>query len=240
MGVHDALGVARRARREEQRRHVARQEAFARELIASQERERQRIAAELHDGLGQSLVIIKRRTLLSLEVPADHERALEQMQEISEAAMHALDEVREILFDLRPQQLDRLGLTGAITDLLAKATAVHELELAKELDDIDGLFAKDAENSFYRIVQESLNNVFRHAAATRVTVTLRRRPDGVSLVIKDDGRGFVVSAQQSSFGLRGIRERARLLGGQAIIKSALGQGTTVRLSLPVKEGHHAS
>lgn len=222
------------------RRRVAQQEAFARELITSQERERKRIAAELHDGLGQSLVIIKRRTLLSLEAPADHERALEQMREISEAAMHALDEVREIIFDLRPQQLDRLGLTGAITDLLARATAVHELELAKELDDIDGLFAKEAENSIYRIMQESLNNVVRHAAATRVTVTLRRQPDGVSLAIKDNGRGFVVGAQQSSFGLRGISERARLLGGQVIIESVPGQGTTVWLSLPFKEVHHAS
>ncbi|MGH9839903.1 MAG: ligand-binding sensor domain-containing protein [Blastocatellia bacterium] len=224
------------------RRRVAQQETFARQLIASQERDRQRIAAELHDGLGQSLVIIKRRALLCLDAPADHERTLEQVQEIAEASTHALDEVKEIIFDLRPQQLDRLGLTGAITDLLAKAAAVHKLELVEELDDIDGLFAKEAENSFYRIVQESLNNVARHAAATRVAATLSRQPDSVKLVIQDNGRGFVVSAQHNaggSFGLRGIRERARLLGGQAVIESAPGEGTTVWLSLPLKEQHNA-
>jgi signal transduction histidine kinase/ligand-binding sensor domain-containing protein len=221
------------------RRRVAQQESFAQQLIASKESERKRIAAELHDGLGQSLVIIKRRALLCLDAPDDHERALEQAQEIAEASTHALDEVKEIIFDLRPQQLDRLGLTGAITDLLAKAAAVHKLELVKELDDIDGLFAKEDENSFYRIVQESLNNVVRHAAATRVAVTLSRQPDGVKLVIRDNGRGFVASTEQSSFGLRAIRERARLLGGQAIIESTAGQGTTVWLSLPLKEQHHA-
>lgn len=221
------------------RRRVAQQEAFARQLIASQEHERQRIAAELHDGLSQSLVIIKRRALACLEAPANHDRMLEQVEEIAEASTQALDEVKEVIFDLRPQQLDRLGLTGAITDLLAKAAAVHGLELVKTLDDIDDLLAKEAENSVYRIVQESLNNVVRHAAATRLAVTLSRQPDGVELAIKDNGRGFVVSAQQSSFGLRGIVERSRLLGGQAVIESAPGQGTTVWLNLPLKEGHNA-
>lgn len=225
------------------RRRVAQQESFARQLIASQESERKRIAAELHDGLGQSLVIIKRRAQLCLDAPDDHERALEQAQEIVEASTHALDEVKEIIFDLRPQQLDRLGLTGAIADLLAKAAATHKLELVKELDDIDGLFAKEDENSFYRIVQESLNNVVRHAAATRVAATLRRQPDAVKWVIRDNGRGFVVGAQHDaggSFGLRGIRERARLLGGQARIESTPGEGTTVWLSLPLKEQQRAA
>ncbi len=232
-------GLGYRRRIVQLRRRVAQQEAFAREMIASQERERQRIAAEMHDGLGQSLVIIKRRALLCLEAPADREGTLEQVREIVEASTHALHEVKDVIFDLRPQQLDRLGLTGAITDLLAKVAVVHELELAKELDDIDGLFAKEVENSFYRIVQESLNNVVRHAAATHVAVKLSRQPDGVELVIQDNGRGFVVSAQQSSFGLRGIRERARLLGGQVTILSMAGQGTTVWLSLPLKERRHA-
>jgi signal transduction histidine kinase len=175
-----------------------------------------------------------------LDAPADQERTLEQVREIAQASTHALGEVKEIIFDLRPQQLDRLGLTGAITDLLAKVAAVNKLELVKELDDIDGLFPKEDENSFYRIVQESLNNVVRHAAATSVAATLSRQPDGVKWIIRDNGQGFVVGAQQSSFGLRGIRERARLLGGEAIIVSAPGQGITVWLSLPLKEQHHSS
>lgn len=242
MGVAGLIWFSYRQRVTQLRRRVSQQETFARQLIASQESERKRIAAELHDGLGQSLVIIKRRAQICLDAPADLERAMEQAQEIAEASTHALDEVKEIIFDLRPQQLDRLGLTGAITDLLAKAAAVHKLELVKELDDIDGLFAKEDENSFYRIVQESLNNVVRHAAATRVAATLSRQPGGVKWVIRDNGRGFVVSAERyegGSFGLRGMRERARMLGGQVIIESAPGEGTTVWLNLPFKEQHNA-
>ena len=90
------------------------QEMFARQLIASQERERGRIAAELHDGLSQSLVIIKNRAMLSLIQPDDHDRAIEQLREIADASTHAIDEVKDIVYDLHPIQLDRLGLTRAL------------------------------------------------------------------------------------------------------------------------------
>jgi len=219
------------------RKRVARQEEFARALIASQERERQRFAAELHDGLGQSLVIIKRRGLLCLEEDEDQEAMREQVEEIVEASVQALEEVRAMIFDLRPRQLDELGLTGAVADLLARMAGVNGWQLAKQLDRVDGLLAKESENNLYRIVQESLNNISKHAAATQVSVSLTRQANGVELTVKDNGRGFAPETSTKAgaahgFGLHGIRERVRLLGGQMTIESAPGNGAIVRVSVP--------
>ncbi|HMV83147.1 MAG TPA: two-component regulator propeller domain-containing protein [Blastocatellia bacterium] len=220
------------------RKRVARQEAFSRELMAAQERERRRIAAELHDGLGQSLVIIQRRGRLCLEDGDDPEAMREQVEEIVEASGQALEEVRDMIFDLRPRQLDELGLTGAVADLLARVVGVNGWQLDKRLDRVDGLLAKESENNLFRIVQESLNNISKHAAATRVSVSLTRGAGGVELTVTDNGRGFAPEASianthaRHGFGLRGIRERARLLGGQVLIESAPGQGATVRVNVP--------
>jgi len=218
----------------------ARQEDFSRQLIASQEGERKRIAAELHDGLSQSLVIIKNRALLSLSAPEDHERAFEQLREIAEAVTQVIDEVEEIIYDLCPIQLDRLGLTGAIEDLLANVADSHALEITKDLDDIAGLLSKEAETNLYRIVQESVNNVVKHAEAGRVEVKMKRSPGLIELTIKDDGKGFVPGEAQNGlrrggFGLNGIVERTRLLGGAPLIESAPGRGTVISVKLPLKE-----
>lgn len=220
------------------RKRTAQQEAFTRQLIESQEQERKRIAAELHDGLGQSLIIIKRRGLLCLDAGEAHQEVLEQVQEIVEASTHAIEEVREMIFDLRPQQLDRLGLIGAVSDLLTRAASVNGWQLTRQLDEVDGLFSEEAENSLYRIVQESVNNVSKHAAATHVAVSICRQSSWVELTIQDNGRGFVMetgtnAARRNGFGLRGIAERARFLDGYANIESAPENGTTVRLRLPL-------
>ncbi|HEX8636718.1 MAG TPA: triple tyrosine motif-containing protein, partial [Pyrinomonadaceae bacterium] len=112
------------------------QENFARQLIESQERERSRIAGELHDGLSQSLVIIKNRAVLSLATPDDPERAFEQMEEISAAASEAMFEAKEMIYDLRPIQLDRFGLTKAIKAMLKRVADAHDIELRANVDEI--------------------------------------------------------------------------------------------------------
>jgi signal transduction histidine kinase/ligand-binding sensor domain-containing protein len=219
-------------------RRVARQEAFARRLIDSQEHERQRIAAELHDGLGQSLVIIGRRAMVSLEGIDDKDHLREQLKEIAEASAYALEEVREIIFDLRPQQLDRLGLTTAISDLLARVASVNHWSLTQHLDELDNLFPKEVENSLYRIVQEVVNNISKHARASNVSFEVRKETDRLEMSISDDGLGFKTSPIENStlqgLGLHSIYERSRLLGGEASIHSVPGKGTTVRLVLPLK------
>ncbi|MEW6207002.1 MAG: two-component regulator propeller domain-containing protein, partial [Acidobacteriota bacterium] len=211
------------------------QEAFSRQLIESQERERKRIAAELHDSLGQSLAIIKNRAALSLSQRENTERALEQLEEISAAASHVLDEVKEIVYNLRPYQLDRLGLTKAIQLMLKKVFASNGIRCHFEIDRIDHLFSKEEEINVYRIVQESVNNIVRHAEATEARVIIKRYERQVEIAVEDNGKGFVTETASRGFGLTGMAERARMLGGSSSIDSALDKGTRIKFRFNLKE-----
>jgi signal transduction histidine kinase len=211
------------------------QEAFSRRLIESQESERKRIAGELHDGLGQSLVIIKNRALHSLTEPGDLDLAMEQIEEIADAATHAILEAREIAYNLRPFHIDRLGLTTAI-GAMARRAGNDSLRFTTELDSIDGLLAPEQEINFYRIVQECLNNIIKHSEASQASVTIKRHDQMIELTIQDNGRGFTPGVRQESangsgFGLLGLNERARILGGMLTVTSAPGHGTITNLKL---------
>jgi signal transduction histidine kinase/ligand-binding sensor domain-containing protein len=209
------------------------QEEFSQKLLESQERERQRIAAELHDSLGQDLLIIKNWAVLGLKNGADPHK---QFGEISETASAAINEVREIAYNLRPFHLDELGLTKAVESMLERISDASAIEFLWELDSIDGFFPKDAEINFYRIVQECVNNIVKHSGARQAIVTITRGSAGLRFLIRDDGRGFDTAsiaskrADQSGFGLAGIGERARILGGKLSIDSGAGGGTTVKLT----------
>lgn len=216
------------------------QREFSRRLINAHEGERQRIAGELHDGLSQSLAIIRQRATICLQAGDDPQRQQEQMEEIAEAATAVIDEVREIIYDLRPVQLDRMGLTNSLREMLEKVAQAHDLTLVHELDELDGRLTKEAENSLYRIVQEAVNNIVRHAAAKRATVRLQLQADKLRLVIADDGRGFIPDATRDwvvgrGLGLTGIHERTRLLRGDLLVESAPQQGTTITVELPLPE-----
>ena len=160
-----------------------------------------------------------------------------RMREIADASSHAIDEAREIIYDLRPIQLDRLGFTRAVEEMIEKISLSQGLEINRDLDEIEGILTKEAESSLYRIVQESFNNIIKHAGATRADVSIKKSERGIELRVSDNGRGFATNATNSSdhrggFGLTGILERARLLGGQPLIESRPGQGTTVSISIP--------
>jgi signal transduction histidine kinase/ligand-binding sensor domain-containing protein len=220
------------------RRAHAAQAEFSRQLIASQEAERKRIAAELHDGLGQSLAIIKNRALLGLDSAADQERVAEQLDEIAGAAAGAIDEVKEIAYNLRPYQLDRLGLTRSLEGMLKRVAAPTGLRLSAEVEMIDGLLPPDSEINLYRVVQEGVSNILKHARATEARVRVRRQPGGVEVTIRDNGQGFDPSRaaagdgpQRGGFGLLGIAERVRMLGGHLHIQTAPGRGTAIRITL---------
>src|SRR6185369_3235891 len=166
---------SQRARSEESRRlSESALRKMTGQLITLRDEEQRRIAAELHDGLGQSLVIINNRALIGLRDAEPSSRVMEQFEEISFAASSAIDEVRDIVYNLRPHELGKLGLVQAIKSMVSKISDLSPLRLSTDLDEVDGLLSEEAETSIYRIVQEALNNVVKHAEATEAKVTLKR------------------------------------------------------------------
>ncbi len=217
----------------------AAQQAFARQLIESQETERKRIAAELHDSLGQNLLIVKNRAQLGqLAAQQKDPELLEQFDWIVNSATQSIEEVRAIAQNLRPYHLDRLGLTKALEVMIEKVAGTTKIRFVTELVPLDDLFSKEDAITLYRVVQESLNNIVKHAQATEARVSVRRTTDSVTLTIHDNGRGFSpldVAAKPPGFGLQGMVERVRMLGGEWQIDSQEGQGTmvTIRFALPI-------
>ena len=226
------------------RKEHALQKAFSQQLIDSQESERKRIASELHDSLGQNLLVVKNSALLGLNIAEDGSPAKKQFDEISTMTSQSLEEVREITHNLRPYHLDQLGLREALEFMLEKIASSSEIRFSAEIDTIDGIFSKEAEMNLYRIVQESINNIVKHSRATEAKVALKRDGRLVQLIIKDNGRGFIsnpsttTESRRRGFGLTGISERARMLGGKEVIHSVRGQGTTITITVMLEDGRH--
>ncbi len=207
---------------------------FAQQLIISQEAERKRIAAELHDGLGQSLLVIKNRTVIGKKLAQDSDKVKAQLEEISQATGQALEEVRGIAYNLRPYHLERLGLRESIEAMLEKIRAATGLEINARVALFDEVFSKDDEVLFYRVIQECLNNILKHADATAVEINIVQTETEITARIQDNGRGFVVAPEKQAggFGLIGLAERVRMLGGTHSISSEAGKGTTVTVKIP--------
>ncbi|HEX6133603.1 MAG TPA: two-component regulator propeller domain-containing protein [Longimicrobiales bacterium] len=211
---------------------------FSRQLIASQEHERRRLAGELHDGLGQELLIIRNRALLALRADGTDPRVHDQLQHIDEMVTRSLGSIRELAHNLTPHQLDHLGVTAALQAMVESVAETSGLELHAAIDRIDGLLPLESEINLYRIVQEALNNVVRHSGARSAAVRVRREGSSVRVTITDEGIGFSLERDGrgrpiGGFGLSGIVERARILGGNLEVRSAPGQGARIELLLSV-------
>lgn len=219
----------------------AAQQAFSRQLISSQEEERKRIAGELHDSLGQALLVIKNRAYLGAAATEQASATRAQFDEISDSAADAINQVREISYYLRPSQLERFGLTAAIEEMLEQVSAASGIRFDFEAESLEGAFSSEAEINFYRIVQECANNIVKHSRAARAQVTISRSEQAIELTVRDNGKGFDTNASRatgagkSGFGLTGIAERARILGGASTIESAPGKGTTIRIRIESRE-----
>jgi signal transduction histidine kinase len=203
------------------------------------EEERRRIAVNLHDSLGQTLLVVKHRAMAAIESLAEGQRVQSQLEEISNVTSNAIQEVRRITHGLRPYQLDRLGLTQAIRASVNEASKSSLILFASRVESIDGLFDKDAEIHVYRIVQEGITNVVKHSAATEATVVIKKQPTAVSISIRDNGRGFdpaKLSSQPHNFGygLSGIAERVHILKGTVVIDSQPGAGTSLAVEIPLR------
>ena len=202
-----------------------------RRALSAQEEERGRIARELHDELGQMLTGVL--LLIDEASRAREDRVQEAMNEAREAARSAIEDVRRIVRDLRPEALDDLGLTSAIKVLARDFERHTGVRLEQRLASTLPRLSADQELVIYRIAQEALTNVARHAEAAHVTLAVEAQHGEVRVTVDDDGRGFPGPATDDR-GIRGMRERALLVRGQVTIESRPRGGTRVCLSLPVE------
>jgi two-component system, NarL family, sensor histidine kinase UhpB len=247
MRHHDPLTPGRRARVDGGPKIAALARAFnemldrlesdrresARRALLVQEGERRRIARELHDGVGQTLTGV----MLQVEgiAPAIPEALREQLDELRETAREGIEEVRRIAGQLRPEALEDLGLQSALTALATASEEEGNARVERRLE--RGLpLSQEQELVIYRIAQEALANVARHADATEVQLRLHRTDQHVILTVRDDGRGLPPGVFPSSHGVRGMRERAMLIGARLTIIGPPSGGTEVQLSIPLDAG----
>ena len=210
------------------------------QVTTAQEEERRRISRELHDGLGPSLAAVGNRIRACQQtMRTDPEASERELGEIANSLKSHIQEVRELVYGLRPLALDQLGLNGALKQHVERFGKETGLETSLT---VSGEVALDslAEVTIMRVVQECLNNAQKHADASRVDVRLRVVETGLELTVEDDGRGFALTevqedAQQRGMGLMSMRERAELLNGSLSVGDSPRGGGKVVLHVPVEE-----
>jgi two-component system, NarL family, sensor histidine kinase DevS len=205
-----------------------------RRVVEAQELERARLARELHDETGQALTsILLGLRSLDDRAAADGDRAA--VSELRELVVATLQSVRRLAVELRPATLDDFGLVPAIERLRDAVEEQGGISVDVQSNLGDARLPSETETALYRIVQEAFTNVLKHASASRVSVRLDRRTDGLTLTVHDDGRGFdPAKPRDGSLGLAGMRERVALLGGHLTIESGEDAGTMVKAEVPIR------
>ncbi len=203
-----------------------------RRIVEAQELERARLARELHDETGQALTSIL-LGLRSLERAVESDDARSALGSVRELVVSTLHDVRRLAVELRPAALDDFGLAPAIERLVDTQRQDGSVEIDLEIQLGDDRLPADVETTMYRIVQEALTNVTKHAAATRISVLLTRTEKTAVLVVEDDGEGFELAGATAGLGLTGMRERVALVGGRLKVETGTGSGTTVAAEIPL-------
>ncbi len=248
MGLANDLAygiIALRARAERRRAEEALRESerelrlLTVQLLSIQEKERRRVARELHDELGQALTVLKIHLVGIEEMLAPDQQDLkgncEQMLAYIDTV---IENVRRLSWDLCPSCLEDLGLSSSLGYLVEEICRNHQMKSAVVMDEIDHLFSLETQINIYRIFQESLTNIVKHAKASLISVNVQKKEGGVSFRIQDNGRGFNLKQAMSgkvakkNLGLTAMSERARMAQGTLHISSRKGQGTTITFVIP--------
>jgi signal transduction histidine kinase len=236
--------VAERKRAEaELQRSEAELRRLSSHLMTAQENERRRISLELHDELGQALSALKLQVgSIQRKLRNDQTALKEGCGETLRYVDETIENVRRLSRDLSPSILEDLGLSAALGWLIEDFTKHHDIKVSADVTNIDNLFSREAQITIYRIFQEALTNIGKHAQATKVSVVVERNGRRVSLLVEDDGKGFDIKrVQQRSpsvkgLGMASMYERVRMVGGILEVSSQERKGTRISFSIPIEEG----
>ena len=213
------------------------------QLLTAQESERKRISKELHDELGQALTVIKLQLMfIEKGLRKDQATIKEECESISQYVDQVIEEVRRFSRDLTPAILEDAGLLVALRWLIGNSNKNHHIDMTMDVMDLDDLLSQDAQIIIYRIFQEALTNIGRHAQAKNVSLMIQKHNGGVSFSVEDDGIGFDVlrtataNPSEKGLGLTVMAERAQMLGGSLELWSEEGKGTRISFWIPLKGG----
>jgi len=213
-------------------------QALSRRLVEVQESERRYIARELHDEAGQTLASLMMGLHLIEREAGDQPTIVEHCKHLKSIANNVMEEIHRLAIDLRPASLDHLGLIPALQQHVEKVSDLQKLTIEFHSNEQVGRLSGEVETAIYRIVQEALTNIVRHANATRADVLLDWRQDQLIVIVEDNGVGFDIQENQAGhLGTLGMRERADMLGGALTIESSPGKGTTIYLEVPYANSH---
>jgi signal transduction histidine kinase len=211
-------------------RDAARRETLRR-VVEAQERERRRLAIELHDETGQSLAAVL-MGLRRLEESGDPAAVKATVEELRATVVNAVQELRALAVELRPKALDDFGLAAALERLVDTYSRRTGLTVDSHLGGLESRLPEPVESALYRIAQEALTNIAKHAGASTVSVVTRRDGARLTMIVEDNGTGFEASTPGEGLGLVSMRERAELLGGSLQVESSAGHGTTLVVEVP--------
>lgn len=227
-----------RALAEARRAELQARESLASGLLLAQDAERKRLAGELHDGVGQTLSMLRNRMVMLRRAGLSPE-AESHAREAQDLATESISELRHMAHSLRPLHLEELGVTSALRALLERMDNSSDLTVHVRIEDVDDVVRGPSAVHLYRIVQEAVNNVQRHAAAKQMWVDVIRDIATVEITVRDDGRGLPETAHDG-LGLQSIRERCRMLGATLDVSSSRGGGTTLKVRLSIESVEDAN
>lgn len=235
--VQRQIQELRTARLEEAERREALRGELLRRVVSAQEAERKRVARELHDDTGQALTAIGLGLrAVSRAIQQNPAKAVENLGQLESLVDRSLDDLQRLIADLRPSHLDDLGLPAALRWYGNEIEERTDLKVEFHLDGDPQPIEPPMNTALFRVAQEALTNVIKHAQASKVVLHLSYLPEAVSLQVIDDGRGFdknsLTARGRESWGLLGMEERANLLGGELAMESSVGQGTCIRVKIP--------
>ncbi len=234
--AHNTGLALENARLQEERVAILRRQLV--QVIAAQEEERERIARELHDGVGPALASLNLRLHTAGKQLRRDQLNVEDIEELADLAQTNIQDIRRLIYDLRPAALHELGLVPVLHDYVTRWGQEHGVEVAVILPTENERLPSTLETALFRIVQEGLANVARHAQAHRVELTLQWEKQAIGLCLADDGQGFDLSEaltrvrQGGHLGLWSMRERVEQLGGRFEVDTAPGHGTRLRMTIP--------
>jgi signal transduction histidine kinase len=235
-----AIGIditARRQTEEALRDSEQKLRSLAAQLLTAQEDERKRLAAELHDELGHALLMLK-LTLESLEEQLQPQQVSlkDEVKKLLGVISMTIGEVRRLYLDLSPGDLEDLGLTAALHSLVDNFVTLQKtIKCSIKLDDLDGLFPLPIQIAIYRVLQEALTNIGKHAHPTQVSLEITREDERVSFTIQDNGKGFdrnKIFTEKKTLGLLSMEERVKMLGGVFELWSQENRGARISFSIP--------